>query len=312
MKIHNIKELIKNMTIAEIYTISIVLLFTLFATILFPWISNPWKIYALNFSLIILIVSFGLYCNSAKTSKVLNLVRGLYFAPMIFLIYSQIFTYIKIINPNDLDYMLISADKFLIGSNPTDILFKISHPALTEYLQFAYMTFFFQPAIIGIDLELQHRDKEFFEYISLVAFGFYISYLLYFFVPAIGPRFTLHDFANLNTDLPGLWLTNFFRDTVNAGGGISASTLNPAMIINRDCMPSGHTMMTLINIIMAFKLKIRSRYFILLIGSSLIFSTIYLRYHYLVDVMAGIICALIVLKFEPKLKLVLQKHGIKL
>ena len=81
---------------------------------------------------------------------------------------------------------------------------------------------------------------------------FFVSYLLYFFMPAIGPRFTVHEFGSLNAELPGLWLTNTFRDMVNAGGGVFPGTENPAEIINRDCMPSGHTMMTFITIILAF------------------------------------------------------------
>ena len=128
-------------------------------------------------------------------------------------------------------------------------------------------------------------------------------------MPAIGPRFTLHEFGTLNSELPGLWLTDFFRELVNLGGGVSSDTPNPAEIVNRDCMPSGHTMMTLISIICAFKLKSCYKWLILVIGISLIFSTVYLRYHYVVDVIAGIGFAIITMWIEPKIEKYLRNKG---
>ncbi len=118
-------------------------------------------------------------------------------------------------------------------------------------------------------------------------------------MPAIGPRFTLYEFSELNAHIPGVFITDFLRDFINSGGGIPADSLNPAMDVNRDCMPSGHTMMTLLNIILAFRFRSKLRYAFLIIGSGLIISTLYLRYHYGVDVIAGIGCALISLYLEP-------------
>ena len=63
-------------------------------------------------------------------------------------------------------------------------------------------------------------------------------------------------------------------------------------------MPSGHTMMTLMNMILAFRFRSKLRWVFLIMGCSLIFSTIYLRYHYVVDVIAGIVLALVALGLE--------------
>ncbi|MCS7170369.1 MAG: phosphatase PAP2 family protein, partial [Candidatus Kapabacteria bacterium] len=143
----------------------------------------------------------------------------------------------------------------------------------------------------------------------LVSFGFYSSYLCYFALPAIGPRFTLHDFHTLENELPGLWLTSVWRSYVNAGGGIPNGVLNSQDHVHRDCMPSGHTMMTLVNLILAFRFRSRSRWFIAVVGLSLIVATVYLRYHYAVDVLAGALCALLVLWLEPRVHRLLVQRG---
>ena len=121
-----------------------------------------------------------------------------------------------------------------------------------------------------------------------IIYGFLLSYLGYFTLPGIGPRFTLHDFSTINEQLPGIFLTNFLRELVNFGESIPSGTPNPAEAVQRDIFPSGHTMITLIVIYLSVRLKSRSRYFFVPVGSLLIFSTVYLWYHYVIDLAGGL------------------------
>ena len=123
----------------------------------------------------------------------------------------------------------------------------------------------------------------------LIVYGFYLSYVGYFFVPAVGPRFTLHDFQLLNQELPGLWFTNFLRDFINAGGSIPNGVTDAIRYVQRDAFPSGHTQLTLTAMYLAFTYKLSIRWGLLIVGSLLIISTIYLRYHYGIDVIGGIV-----------------------
>lgn len=120
-----------------------------------------------------------------------------------------------------------------------------------------------------------------------VIYGFFLSYMGYFALPGIGPRFTLHQFDYINSELPGLLLTNFLREIVNIGESIPAGTVNPAEAVQRDIFPSGHTMITLIVMYFSIKLKSRSKYFLIPVGILLIFATVYLRYHYVIDLIGG-------------------------
>jgi len=284
------------------------LLYTLLNFIFWGQLETPF-LNLLSYTVVsIAVIGFAIFSSKYKGGKVFRLVRRLYVMPIIFFIYSNIHLYIPLVNPNDFDLMLIEWDYFLFSVNPTEWLGQFSFPLLTEYLQFTYMMFYVLPFILGVEFTMREDDK-FFEFARMLIFGFFVSYLLYFFMPAIGPRFTIHEFGSLNTELPGLWLTNTFRDMVNAGGGVFPGTENPAEIINRDCMPSGHTMMTFITIVLAFQFKSKYKWLVLVIGSSLIFSTVYLRYHYVVDVLAGIFFALLTIWIEPRIEKFLRNKG---
>ena len=69
--------------------------------------------------------------------------------------------------------------------------------------------------------------------------------------------------------------------------------------IKTDCMPSMHTCLCLIVLFYAikyrrlFKYRKTAMWFWLVGNISLIFSTVYLRYHWVVDVLAGIVVAII-------------------
>jgi membrane-associated phospholipid phosphatase len=122
-----------------------------------------------------------------------------------------------------------------------------------------------------------------------ITLGFVLSYIGYFLVPAVGPRFTLHNFTTTNIELPGLWLTNHLREIINSAEAVPAGTPNPMEVVQRDVFPSGHTQMTLIVMFLAYKFRTKSRYFFYIIGTLLIIATVYLRYHYVTDLIGGLI-----------------------
>lgn len=296
------------LTITDAYTLGMLILYTILNFVFWGQLDTPFLNLLSYIVVSAAIVGFAIFSSKYKGGKVFRLVRRLYIMPIIFFIYSNIHLFIPLVNPNDFDLVLMKWDYYLFGVNPTEWLGQFSTPLLTEYLQFTYMMFYVLPFMLGVEFTVREDDK-FFEFARMLIFGFFVSYLLYFFMPAIGPRFIVHDFGSLNTELPGLWLTNTFREMVNAGGGVFPGTENPAEIINRDCMPSGHTMMTFITIVIAFQFKSKYKWFVLIIGSSLIFSTVYLRYHYVVDVLAGIIFALLTLWVEPRIEKFLRNKG---
>jgi membrane-associated phospholipid phosphatase len=185
------------------------------------------------------------------------------------------------VSPMDFDQALINIDFSIFGLHPTVWMEKLANPWVTEYLQIIYTTFYFLPIILAYILYRRKDYEEFDSFVFIMVFGFYLSYLGYFIVPAIGPRFTLDYLQSF--PVTGVWITDVIRQTLDA---LENS--------QRDAFPSGHTEMTLLSMIYAYKYSKKYFYVLLVIGTGLIFSTVYLRYHYVVDVVAGIALAIAV------------------
>ena len=197
---------------------------------------------------------------------------------IIFFSFSELHYLVHTIHPVDFDAMLIQIDFSTFGLHPTVWLEKITFPALTEYLQLIYTTFYFLPIILIILLLRQKQDAKADFIIFSVVYAFYLSYAGYFTIPAIGPRFTLDHLQTFQ--LQGLCLTPGIR-----------LTLDTLENVQRDAFPSGHTAITVMTMFYAYKYNKKYFYILIVIGLSLIFSTVYLRYHYVVDVIAGFVLA---------------------
>ena len=294
------------LTASDLYILVMLIIYTCFAVIYCNTLDNAPELIILNLSCSAIFVGIAFIGKKFAGQRWFFLLRRLYIFPFLFLVYSQIQFYIREINPLLYDDILISWDKWLLGVNPTQWLMNISNPVLTEYLQFSYITYFFLPLFLGIEIHFRKSRQAFNDFAGLIVFSLFFSYLLYLIMPAVGPRFFLHDFATTDLELPGIFLAEHFRAFVNWGGGLSPGDINPHLIVNRDCMPSGHTWISLMTIVLAFRNNSRIKYLILVIGSSLIFSTVYLRYHYVVDVIAGITLCLVTLRLEPSIRKFLQ------
>ncbi len=210
-----------------------------------------------------------------------------YIIPLIFIIFKQLYFMVKPIRGIDYDHILIEIDRWIFGFDPTVELFSIANPYLTELLQIVYGMFFFLPIILAIDLMIKEKIANVKYEAFIILYGFLLSYIGYILVPAIGPRFTLHDFYMTDIELPGLYLTDFLREVVNSGESIPKGTIDAIDKVQRDVFPSGHTQMTLLTMYLAVKFKAKTKNFLLVVGTLLIFATVYLRYHYVIDLIAG-------------------------
>jgi membrane-associated phospholipid phosphatase len=230
-----------------------------------------------------------------KSSKFWKYLHYWYLVPLILIFFKELYLMIDPIRGVIYDDTLIAIDRFIFGTDPTVELFKISNPILTEILQIVYGTFFFLPVILGGEFLLNKRMYELDYSTFIIVFGFVLSFIGYFLVPAIGPRFTLHNFSTNNQEMPGILITDFLREIVNSGESIPTGTLNPERIVQRDVFPSGHTQMTLLVMYLSVKFNSKLKYFFLINGTLLIFATVYLRYHYVIDLVGGAVFMLLTL-----------------
>ena len=269
--------------------------------LLFSGSVKDWFSLVLVNSVMILFVAGIAKWKEVSPTKLSKFVHYWYPVPLIFITFKELYLMIKPIRQIDYDYSLIQIDRWIFGADPTVVLHRIAFPLLTEFLQIVYATFYFLPMILAVSLYFNKKYLETDYVIFAVIYGFFVSYIGYFFFPVIGPRFTLHNFAVTNYELPGIFLTNFLREIINSGESIPAGTLNPQLLVQRDVFPSGHTMMTAVVMYLSVKFNSKTKWFLLICGSLLIFSTVYLRYHYVVDLLGGLLCMLFSLWSGKKL-----------
>jgi membrane-associated phospholipid phosphatase len=282
------KELVKYLKAFDVVVIAFYIILSVIQ-IIYRDRLETWLIWTFV-NLFIIVIGFILaHMESKYDNEFWNAVHYWYIVPVVLITFKELYFMIKPIRIFDHDQMFIAIDRWLFGTDPTHLLSQISTPVLTEILQIVYGMFYLLPILLGLFLLRKKRYVAMDFAVFILVYGFYLSYLGYFIWPGIGPRFTLHNFNTINQDLPGLFLTNFLRDLVNSGESIPPGTLNPADVVQRDIFPSGHTMMTLIVMYLSVRLKSRSKYFFVPIGTLLIFSTVYLWYHYVIDLIGGLL-----------------------
>jgi membrane-associated phospholipid phosphatase len=184
------------------------------------------------------------------------------------------------------DQWLAGLDLRIWGVNPCVWLERIQSPVLTEWEQLLYTLFL--PAVILVALLLWRKGRfvEFQYYAFLIAVGYLVSYVGYIFVPARGPRYLLNSLQHI--PLQGLWLFRSMQDG-----------LDKLESYHYDCFPSGHTELTLLA---CYSSRIVSKgWFRIYLAYTpfLIFATVYLRYHYTVDLAAGAAAAFVLAVAGP-------------
>ncbi len=284
---NKVKSYIKHLKAFDVIVVIFYIILTLLHIIFHNRIET-WGTWVVINVAIILFSSLLAYMESKHDNAFWNGLHYWYVVPITLLTFRQLYYMVNPIRVIDYDYVFIEIDRWIFGTDPTHLLHQLSNPLLTELLQIIYGMFYLLPILLGLFLLRKKRFVAMDFAVFSIVYGFLLSYLGYFTLPGIGPRFTLHDFSTINEQLPGIFFTNFLRELVNVGESIPSGTLNPADVVQRDIFPSGHTMITLIVVFLSVRLKSRSRFFFVPVGSLLIFSTVYLWYHYVIDLAGGL------------------------
>jgi membrane-associated phospholipid phosphatase len=277
------------------------LLFIAFLISIFSYRIQRWVLldlgHAVAIAIVVLIARWeqSVIGSDASSSRagLARVVRGWYPVALIPITYKELSYLIPLIHPRDFDAALAAIDHSFLGMNPTVWLERFTWPTLTEVLQLTYSSYYILPVILGLVLWRSRRFEEFHFWVFIVVLGFYLSYLGYIAVPAIGPRFLPEIVQTQTKPLTGVWLFQPVRALLDRAEGIT-----------RDCFPSGHTELTLLVLYYARKFHRNTFWWLLPLGTGVIISTVYLRYHYVVDVVAGaLLTVAIVMIAKPLYKI---------
>jgi membrane-associated phospholipid phosphatase len=178
----------------------------------------------------------------------------------------------------DRDQALIALDQRLFGFQASLALQRLISPGMTAWMTMAYFYHIINIPLVGCFLYLYRdraRFREMMGGLMVVSFFGLIGYLL---VPAIGPMYTLRDQYTIPLR-QSLWAFNRNMDFMDFAR------------IRRDVFPSLHVGISFVVWLYAYRNSKKLFWMISPLILSLWLSTLYLRYHYLIDVVAGLILA---------------------
>jgi membrane-associated phospholipid phosphatase len=197
-----------------------------------------------------------------------------------------------------LDPMVVQWEQGLFGCQPS-VLFmqKLPWLAVSELFYASYCSYYFMVAGVGIALFLRNR-QQFFHYVSVISFVFYACYLIYIFLPIIGSRAFFHQVEgySLPQATQQLAVTDTYPEAVQAGVFFRLMRwVYRVFEAPGAALPSSHVAVALCTVSFSFRYLRRIRYVHLAVTLLLCLSTIYCRYHYVVDVLTGLVAAAVLI-----------------
>ena len=177
--------------------------------------------------------------------------------------------------PNLFDNLVNQFELFVFGIHPTVWMQMFISFGLSEYMMFSYIFYFFMITILGLGLFLSHKIRELDNFFFTTAVTFFFSYLGFIFFPVAGPRFALADLHQI--ELGGGLISHFAQHLIGRAG------------IQGAAMPSSHVAVALVVLIYAKRHHRLLFYVLSPMVFSLFVATVYGRFHYVSDVIAGLL-----------------------
>jgi membrane-associated phospholipid phosphatase len=203
--------------------------------------------------------------------------------------------YLHAVNPVDFEAVLVDYDRRLFGSSGAEALERFTLPIVADYCQFCYVTHYAHAFVLFGFLLQAGKIKEAQELMGIVAACFTLTFLGYILIPARSP----HVIAALPET------AHLLRFDGPLPLGPLAAGLNAWIqeneVFKRDCFPSGHAMLAVAVLVSSWRYYRPTFPFYAALLGGLVAGTMLLRYHYVVDLLAGGLVAWAIVALVPRL-----------
>ncbi len=189
-------------------------------------------------------------------------------------LYASLHDLIRFFGAPDITRDLYRLDLWLFGSEPTIWAERFAHPALTDFFTICYWLFYVLPPMLGLLLYLKDERTAFRATMVSVVLCLFAGYVGYVAFPASAPRLTISD--SYSVPLHGWWLLDYTRSATKA-----------VPLTAHGAFPSLHCGVMLLSIILAWRYHRWFFWIQLPFGVGLVAGTVYLRHHWVVDIVAG-------------------------
>ncbi len=218
-----------------------------------------------------------------RRGRALQAARDWYPQAVFLFCFEELGELVHVVRKDWCDAWLLRFDQWLVGTQPTVYLARIARPALTDFMQMAYLSYFFYLTILAIALyrsgadSIAHGQPSRFAFwavmtSSMIAYS--IGYVVSIFFPVESPYYSL-----AATHLPALhggpftWLSDLIEHFGRVHGG---------------AFPSEHVAGSFVALLGAWSYRRWMFWSFLPFFICMCVSTVYVRNHYVADVFGGL------------------------
>jgi len=237
-------------------------------------------------------------------------------APFVLLLtlYENLIWLVARLNPRLYDAALQQLDDWLSWGHSTFWLERFVTPGRTEWFSLFYNALFLYPVLVGGILYLLRRYTAYRTWVLTFSLAGYLGFVGYLLVPVVGPTYHYSQVYQVELDgRPSNPELALLQPSAPASAGAAASLdfyrlarqLNSPRSrgreIPRNCFPSLHTAWGLLILAFCFR-HLRPLFWVVLFPVlNLIVATVYLRFHYYTDLLAGLALCGLTLTLVPLL-----------
>ena len=178
------------------------------------------------------------------------------------------------------DYHLLQFEAWLFPVPPTVWLGHMGSPLVTELMELGYFSYFVLFLIVGGVLHRRRDKRAFRQLTDATVLSYLICYTVFVLFPTQGPAFTLA--TQHNFQLPGGGPFHWAVILIQANAGVHGNAF-----------PSAHVAGAVVALILAWRHAPKLGFWLTPLLILLCLAAVYDRYHYLSDVLAGVVAAVI-------------------
>ncbi len=222
-------------------------------------------------------LGIAILARSARDSRnmLIRFARHWYPLPLYIFFFEELQSLVHAIWPGWFDAYLVAFDHALFGVHPSVWLSQFSAPALNDFMQFSYMTYFLYLVILPAILYAKREYASFWTVLVSTALAHDSVYVIAVLFPIESPYYSL---ASLNTvALSGGYCTALI-ETIEHFGRVHGAAF-----------PSAHVAGSMVAILASWRYRRWLFWLCLPFFASMCLATVYGRYHYAADVFAGLL-----------------------
>ena len=236
---------------------------------------DRWWVYVVIHSIaVVLLITWVRFASKSQRPPV-RFLRYWYIPILYTFLYEEIDAFVLGLHGRYLDHLIYRFELALFGVHPSVWMEQFATPLVTEIMKIAYHSYYWLIPVLGFSLYLKRDFIPFRRMVFSVTVAFFISYFGFVLFPIEGPRYAL---AHLyEGPLTGYGITAL-QDLIMKYGSLHGG-----------CMPSSHVAVALVVLMLAWTYRRRIAMVMTPLVTGLCISTVYNRYHYVSDVVMGLV-----------------------